>query len=99
MLVHALLRRLAVIGDDREQRVGAGIHRELRQLDRMMCVVAAGSRHDIVVRDRGLDHAHELDLLRVRQGRRLAGGAGDDHSVGAVVDEHRRELFGGGVID
>src|SRR5256885_11768028 len=64
-----------------------------------MCVVAARTRDDGLVGDGFFHGAKELDLLRVAQAWRLAGGARDDHSVRAVGDEHRGELGGRAVID
>src|SRR5438270_12057666 len=64
-----------------------------------MRVVAARAGDHRLARNRGLHRLHELDLLGVRQGWRLAGRAGDDDAVGAVLDQHRRELGRAAVVD
>src|SRR5437588_8484487 len=65
----------------------------------MTGVIAAGARHNRLIRDRLLDNLQELDLLVVAEGRRFAGRARNNDAVRAVRDEHHRQLLGSRVID
>jgi hypothetical protein len=67
--VYAFLRRFVVVGHDGEQRVGARLHRTLGELDRVMCVIAAGSGDDVLAGDCLLDRLDQLDLLVVAEAR------------------------------
>src|SRR5437660_1137250 len=64
-----------------------------------MRVVAAGARDHRVLWDRLLDRLDQLHLLVIGERRRFTRGAGDDHAVRAVGDEHVRELLGALVVD
>src|SRR5207247_2778679 len=64
-----------------------------------MRVVAAGAGDDVLAGYRVLHDPDQLDLLRVRKGRRFAGGAGDHHAVAAIFDKHLRQLGGRAVGD
>jgi hypothetical protein len=69
VLVHALLRRFVVVGHDGEQGVGPCLHRSLRELDRVVSVVAAGTGNHAFAGDGLLDRFDQLDLLVVGEGR------------------------------
>ena len=87
MGVQALLGRLVVIGRDHEDAVGADLLGVLAQADRLGGGIGAGAgdhRHAAGSRlDHQLDHAL---VLGVGQGRRLAGGADRDQTVGPLLD-------------
>ena len=88
------LRRLGVVRRDDEERVGAELVRPLGEVDGVRRRVGAGARDDRGrVADRLDRRADELEPLLVGQRRALAGRAGDDDSVRAVLDEVAREFL------
>jgi hypothetical protein len=87
------LRRLVVVRRDDEDPVDAEPRRLAREVHGMGGVVGAGAGdHRRAVADRLDGRPEEIELLVVGQRRRLAGRAADDETVGAVVDEERRQL-------
>ena len=85
--VQALLGGLVVVGGDHQHRVRADRACKLRQLHGVGRVVAAGARDHRNAAVGALHGvAHDLLVLRVAQGRALAGGAAADDCVDAAVD-------------
>ena len=86
------LRRLVVVGRHDEDGVDAELVRPLGQVDRVARVVRAGAGDDgRAVADLLQRGGVELEALVVGERRALAGRAGDDEPVRAVVDEVARE--------
>ena len=86
------LRRLVVVRRHDEDAVDAELVRPLGQVDRVARVVGAGAGDDgRAVADLLQRRGVELEALLVGERRALAGRAGDDEPVRAVVDEVARE--------
>ena len=84
---------LVVVGRDDQRAVGAGLGGGLGQLDRVAGVVGAGAAdHRRLVADLVDYRRQQRDVLLVVEGRRLAGRAGDDDAVRAVLDQVGGEL-------
>jgi hypothetical protein len=80
------LRGPAVVGADRQDPGGAGLGRRLGHLDGVRGVAAARAGQD-GHRDRLGHRPPQVALLGVAERRRLAGGAGDDEAVVAVLHQ------------
>src|SRR6266542_511064 len=90
----ARLRRLVVVGGDQQQRAGAGLLRELGQLDRLGGRIGRGASHHPAGVPRRLDHGGpQAALLVMGQRGRLACGASDHQRVGAVVQQVPRQAL------
>ena len=86
------LRRLVVVRRDDEERRRAELVRRLGQVDRVRGRVRAGAGDDRrLVADRLERGADQVEPLVVGERRALAGRAGDDDAVRAVLDEMARE--------
>ena len=92
VLDDAALRRLVVVGGDDQEAMRAGGVRRVREVDRMggRIRTRAGD-HGGAVADGAERNADELEPLVVGERRRLAGRAGDDETVRAVLDEMVRQ--------
>ena len=88
------LRRLVVVRRDDQQPVRADARRGLGEVEGFRRRVRADAGdHLAVPADRLGDRAEQIDLLGVREGRRLAGGSSRDDRVRSVRDEPARELL------
>ena len=94
--VEAGLRGPAVVRRDGQDPGRPGVGRHAAELDGVGGVVGAGPG-DHRDGDRLGDRPPQVPLLVVGQHRRLAGGAGDDEAVVAVLDEPAGE--GGGAVE
>ncbi len=89
------MRRLAVIRNHRENPVDAGLRGFFGQLDRVVRIISGRSGDDgRALAERRFDRTEKRQLLISFERGRLAGGAGDDHSVVAAVDEKLRQADG-----
>ena len=92
VLEQSSLRRLVVVRRDEQQPVGAELLGLSRQLERLRGVVRSGAAQDLTVALRDADDGLEqIELLPVRQGRRLARRPGDHQGVGTSLVQVRSE--------
>lgn len=90
-----VLRRLAVVGRDHQQGVGARLFGLQRHLDGVPGGEAADPRDDrCPVADRLGDGPHQRGLLAVGRGGGLAGGAREHEPVAAVGHQALGEQLG-----
>ena len=93
VLHDSALGRLVVVGRDDEEPVDSGPVGLLGEMHRVGGGVRAGAGdHGRPPADLVDGRLPQLDLLLVRERRRLAGGGADDDPVGAVVDQLGAEL-------
>ena len=91
MVEQPRLRGPVVVRGDSQDRVGAGLGAPLGEFHGSHRVVAAGPGDHVTVHGPG-HGLHEGDLLVVGERRRLAGGAGQNQSVIALVDQPSSQL-------
>ena len=90
--VDALGRRLVVVRRHRQDGVGAAAHGLAREVHGVRRVVGPGARdHGHLAAHLAGDGLHEVELLGVAEGGRLARGAVDDQALGAVAHEVARD--------
>src|SRR5829696_4056588 len=85
---------LVVVGGHQQQRPGPGLLGQGGELDRLGGGVGRGAGHHPVAAGDLDDRRPQAGLLVGGQGGRLAGGAGYDQGVGAVVEQVAGQALG-----